>query len=138
MRLDYPANIKVVRVPCTGKVDLLHILKAFESGVDGVYVAGCLEGECHFLTGNLRAKKRVLYAKLLLEEVGIRGERVEMYNLSAAEGSRFAQIAREMTDRIRSLGPSPVRTKGGRESGEEVEEVEEQGGSKQQGVDIKE
>ena len=59
MRLDYPASIKVVRVPCTGKVDLLHILKAFESGVDGVYVAGCLEGECHFLTGNLRAKKRV-------------------------------------------------------------------------------
>jgi len=67
MRLDYPANIKVVRVPCTGKVDLLHILKAFESGADGVYVAGCLEGECHFLTGNLRAKKRVMYAKGLLE-----------------------------------------------------------------------
>jgi F420-non-reducing hydrogenase iron-sulfur subunit len=126
MRLDYPASIKVVRVPCTGKVDLLHILKAFENGVDGVYVAGCLEGECHFLTGNLRAKKRVLYAKELLEEVGIRGERVEMYNLSAAEGARFAQIAREMTDRIRGLGPSPIRTKGGRElrEGEEEEQKE--------------
>jgi len=118
--LDYPASIKVVRVPCTGKVDVLHILKAFESGVDGVYVAGCLEGECHFLTGNLRAKKRVLYAKGLLEEVGLRGERVEMYNLSAAEGARFAQIAREMTDRIRELGPSPIRTKGGRELREEA------------------
>ena len=119
MRLDYPANIKVVRVPCTGKVDLLHILKAIESGADGVYVAGCLEGECHFLTGNLRAKKRVMYAKGLLEEVGILGERVEMYNLSAAEGARFAQIAREMTDRIKRLGPSPIRTKGGRELREE-------------------
>ena len=131
MRSDYPANIKVVRVPCTGKVDLLHILKAFESGVDGVYVAGCLEGECHFLTGNLRAKKRVLYAKQLLEEVGIRGERVEMYNLSAAEGSRFAQIAREMTDRIKELGPSPIRTKGGKELREEAEEEQEQVSSKQ-------
>ncbi len=125
MRLDYPANIKVVRVPCTGKVDLLHILRAFESGVDGVYVAGCLEGECHFLTGNLRAKKRVMYAKELLEEVGIRGERVEMYNLSAAEGARFAQIAREMTDRIRDLGPSPVRTRQGRELRGEEEAAEE-------------
>ena len=122
MRLDYPANIKVVRVPCTGKVDLLHILKAIESGADGVYVAGCLEGECHFLTGNLRAKKRVMYAKGLLEEVGILGDRVEMYNLSAAEGARFAQIAREMTDRIKRLGPSPIRTKGGRELREEEEQ----------------
>ena len=130
MRLDYPASIKVVRVPCTGKVDLLHILSAFETGVDGVYVAGCLEGECHFLTGNLRAKKRVMYAKGLLEEVGISGERVAMYNLSAAEGARFAQIAREMTDRIRDLGPSPIRTKGGRElreedAGEEQEKSKE-------------
>ena len=126
MRLDYPASIRVVRIPCTGKVDLLHILKAFENGVDGVYVAGCLEGECHFLTGNLRAKKRVMYAKKLLEEVGISGERVEMYNLSAAEGARFAQIAREMTDRIRALGPSPIRTKQGRELREEEEAEEEQ------------
>ncbi len=131
MRLDYPASVKVVRVPCTGKVDLLHILKAFESGVDGVYVAGCLEGECHFLTGNLRARKRVLYAKQLLEEVGIRGERVEMYNLSAAEGGRFAQIAREMTDRIRELGPSPIRTKVGKELREEAEEEQEQVGSRE-------
>jgi coenzyme F420-reducing hydrogenase delta subunit len=121
MRLDYPTNIKVVRVPCTGRVDLLHLLKAFESGADGVYVAGCLEGECHFLTGNLRAKKRVMYARELLEEVGIRGDRVEMYNLSAAEGGRFAQIAREMAERIKNLGPSPIRTKQGRELREEDE-----------------
>ena len=126
MRLDYPVNVKVVRVPCTGKVDLLHILAAFENGADGVYVAGCLEGECHFLTGNLRAKKRVMYAKTLLEEVGISGERVAMYNLSAAEGARFAGIAREMTDRIKGLGPSPIRTKGGRELREEEEQENEE------------
>ena len=109
MRLSYPTNVKIVKVPCTGRVDILLILKAFESGVDGVYLAGCLEGECHFLRGNLRAKKRVQYVKTLLEEVGIGGERVQMYNMSSAQGQRFAEIAREMTEKIRGLGPSPVK-----------------------------
>jgi F420-non-reducing hydrogenase iron-sulfur subunit len=109
MRLSYPTNVKVLKVPCTGRVDVIHILKAFEAGADGVYVAGCLEGECHYLAGNLRAKKRVGYAKQLLDECGIGGERLAMYNLSAAEGQRFAQIAREMTEKIRQLGPSPVK-----------------------------
>ncbi len=109
MRLSYPTNVKVIKVPCTGRVDVLTVLKAFESGVDGVYLAGCLEGECHFLKGNLRARKRVNYLKELLKEVGIEPERVEMYNLSSAQGQRFAQIANEMTEKIRALGPSPVR-----------------------------
>jgi coenzyme F420-reducing hydrogenase delta subunit len=109
MRLNYPTNVKVVKVPCTGRVDTLLILKAFESGVDGVYLAGCLEGECHFLRGNLRAKKRVQYAKTLLEEVGLGSGRVEMYNMSSAQGQRFAEVAREMTEKIRALGPSPIR-----------------------------
>jgi F420-non-reducing hydrogenase iron-sulfur subunit len=109
MRLSYPANVKVVKVPCTGTVDSLLILKAFESGADGVYLAGCLEGECNFLKGNLRAKKRVQYVKTLLEEVGLEGDRVQMYNMSAAQGQRFAEVAREMTEKIRALGPSPVK-----------------------------
>jgi F420-non-reducing hydrogenase iron-sulfur subunit len=109
MRLSYPSNVKVVKVPCTGRVDILLILKAFESGVDGVYVAGCMEGECHFLRGNLRARRRVEYVKGLLDEVGLGGERVEMFNMSASQGQRFAQCAQEMTERIRSLGPSPVK-----------------------------
>lgn len=108
MRLSYPSNIKVVQVPCTGRVDIIHLLKAIEDGADGVYVAGCLEGECHFLTGNLKAKKRVRYVKKVLEELGIEPERVEMFNLSAGEGPRFAEIAREMERRIKELGPSPV------------------------------
>ena len=111
MRLNYPTNVKIVKVPCTGRVDILLILKAFESGVDGVYLAGCLEGECHFLRGNLRAKKRVQYVKTLLEEVGLGEARVEMYNMSSAQGQRFAEIAREMTEKIRGLGPSPVKKK---------------------------
>jgi F420-non-reducing hydrogenase iron-sulfur subunit len=109
MRLSYPTNVKLLKVPCTGRVDVIHILKAFEAGADGVYLTGCLEGECHFLVGNLRAKKRVGYAKQLLDEAGIGGERVAMYNLSSAQGQRFAQIAREMTEKIRQLGPSPVK-----------------------------
>ena len=109
MRLNYPTNVKIVKVPCTGRVDILLILKAFESGVDGVYLAGCLEGECHFLRGNLRAKKRVQYVKTLLDEVGLGGGRVEMYNMSSAQGQRFAEVAREMTEKIRGLGPNPAK-----------------------------
>jgi coenzyme F420-reducing hydrogenase delta subunit len=108
MRLSYPSNVKVIQVPCTGRVDIIHLLNAVEDGADGVYVAGCLEGECHYMTGNLKAKKKVRYVKKVLEELGIEPDRVEMFNLSAGEGPRFAEIAREMDKRIRELGPSPI------------------------------
>jgi F420-non-reducing hydrogenase iron-sulfur subunit len=111
MRLSYPSSVKVIQVPCTGRVDIIHLLKAIEDGADGVYVAGCLEGECHYLSGNLKAKKRVQYVKNVLKEIGIEPERVEMFNLSAGEGPRFAEIAREMAERIKKLGPSPVNMK---------------------------
>ncbi|MDQ7826869.1 MAG: hydrogenase iron-sulfur subunit [Candidatus Eremiobacteraeota bacterium] len=111
MRLEYPPNVKIIRLPCTGKIDVLHLLKSFEEGADGIFVAGCLEGTCHFLKGNIRAKRRVEYARELMTEAGIDAERLAMYNLSSAEGSRFAAIAREMTAKIRKLGPlgRPVR-----------------------------
>ena len=96
-------------MPCTGKVDLIHILRAFEKGADGVYVAGCLEGECHYNRGNIRARKRVEQAKQILETIGIGGERVEMYNLSSSEAPRFVQIAKEMTEKICALGPNPIK-----------------------------
>jgi F420-non-reducing hydrogenase iron-sulfur subunit len=111
MRLSYPANVKIIQVPCSGRVDILHLLKAIEDGADGVYVAGCLEGECHYLTGNLKAKKRVGYVKRVLGEIGVEPERVEMFNLSSGQGPRFAEIAREMVERIKKLGPSPIRIK---------------------------
>jgi len=109
MRLQYPPTIRVIEVPCSGKVDPVIILKAFEEGADGVYVAGCLEGDCHFLKGNFRAKRRVAAVKKILDQVGLGGGRLEMYNLSAAMGTRFAEIALEMTQRIEELGPSPLR-----------------------------
>jgi len=109
MRLQYPANVRVLRLPCTGKVEVNYILAAFERGADGVMVAGCLEGGCHFLEGNLRARKRVERAKQLLGEIGLEPERLEMYNLSSADGPRFAEIVTEMNDRLKKLGPSPLR-----------------------------
>jgi coenzyme F420-reducing hydrogenase delta subunit len=113
LRLQYPPNVRIILLPCTGRVDALNILRAFEEGADGVYVAGCRPGECHFLAGNLNAARRVRYAKGLLDQIGMGGDRVEMYNLSSAEAQRFAEIAVEMTERIRRLGPNPLRRIGG-------------------------
>ncbi len=109
-RLSYPPNVKIVRVPCSGKVDAIHIMKAFEKGADGVYVAGCLEGDCHFKNGNMKVSRRVNYIKKLLDEIGINGDRLEMVMMSAGMGDYFAKKATEITDKIRSLGPNPTKT----------------------------
>jgi coenzyme F420-reducing hydrogenase delta subunit len=109
MRLQYPTNINIIRVPCTGKVDILHILRAFEKGADGVYAVGCLEGDCHFNTGNLRARKRVEQAAKILDTIGIGGQRVQMRNLSSGEGPLFVEYAKEMVELIRELGPNPLK-----------------------------
>ncbi len=109
MRLQYPANIRIVKLPCSGAVDILHILKAFEHGADGVFVAGCLEGGCHFAEGNLRARKRVERTQKILDKIGLGSQRLEMFNMSSAEGPRFAEVAKEMTHKIKELGPSPLR-----------------------------
>jgi F420-non-reducing hydrogenase iron-sulfur subunit len=108
-RAQYPANVRILRVPCSGKVDPLHIMQAFENGVDGVLVAGCLEGGCHFQEGNLRARRRVTHISQVLNEIGIEPERLRMVNLSSAMGQAFANTISEFTEQIRKLGPSPVR-----------------------------
>jgi coenzyme F420-reducing hydrogenase delta subunit len=109
MRLQYPGNVRVLRLPCTGKLEVNYLLAAFERGVDGVIVAGCLEGGCHFLEGNLRARRRVARARQFLSEIGLEPERLEMFNLSSAEGPRFAEIVTTMVERIKRLGRSPLR-----------------------------
>jgi coenzyme F420-reducing hydrogenase delta subunit len=109
MRLSYPTNIKIVRVPCTGKVDVIHILRALEKGADGACVIGCLEGECHYNTGNLMAKRRVEQARKILDTIGIGAERAKMYNLSSSEGPLFARYATEFTAEIKELGPNPLK-----------------------------
>jgi F420-non-reducing hydrogenase iron-sulfur subunit len=108
LRLSYPTNIKIIKVPCTGRMDALTVLKAFENGVDGVLFFGCLDGCCHFISGNLRAKKRVGYVRELLNECGIGGDRVAMFNTSAAMGVQFAQYANEFVEKIKALGPNPA------------------------------
>ena len=109
MRLKYPGTVRVLRLPCTGKIEVNYLLAAFERGVDGVIVAGCLEGGCHFQEGNLRARRRVERARQMLGEIGLEPERLEMFNLSSAEGTRFAEIVTLMSERIAKLGPSPLR-----------------------------
>lgn len=111
MRVQYPPNVRIIRLPCTGKVDAIHLMKAFEDGADGIFIAGCLEGECHFLKGNLRAKKKVAYVKRLLEEIGTNPQRVEMFNLSSAMGGQFAEFVEEITARIKELGPVEADSK---------------------------
>ena len=106
--MQYPPDIKILMLPCTGRVDILHLLKAFEAGADAVFVAGCLEGECHYLRGNIQARKRVNKVKLDFAQMGFEPERLQMFNLSSSEGPRFAAIAKEMVELALKLGPSPV------------------------------
>lgn len=108
-RITYPANVKIIRLPCTGKVDIEYILKAFEQGADGVYVIGCPINNCHHEWGNVRATKRVEYVKKLLDDIGLGRERLSIYYVSGGQGQAFANAAREMTALIRRIGPSPVK-----------------------------
>ncbi len=103
MRQQYPPNVRIVRLPCTGKVDVNMLLEAFVAGADGVMVAGCEEGSCHFIQGNLRAKGRIVHGKELLAEVGINPERLTMYHIAASQGPLFAEKATEFTEKITAL-----------------------------------
>jgi F420-non-reducing hydrogenase iron-sulfur subunit len=109
MRLEYPANVKIIKLPCTGKLDSLHVMNALQKGADGVLVAGCMVGDCHFERGNIRASKKVQYVKSELEAIGIEPERVEMVYMSAGQGRKFARSATEFTEKVRALGPSPIK-----------------------------
>ena len=109
MRLEYAPNLRVVQILCTGKIDAILLLRAFEDGADAVYVAGCEIGDCHFLEGNLRAIQTVRYTKKLMAEIGLEPERLEFFHISASDGPLFARRADEMTARARKLGPNPLR-----------------------------
>ncbi len=109
-RISYPTNIRVIRTMCSGRVDPVHILEAFRSGgADGVLVTGCHPGDCHYITGNYAAEKRVEFLKKILEGIGIDPRRLRLEWVSASEGGRFAKIVTEMIAEIKKLGPSPLR-----------------------------
>jgi len=109
LRLQYPPSVRVVKLPCTGKLDVLMILDAFEHGADGVMVAGCLEGDCHYQIGNLNARRRVNHVQTLLNEIGLEPDRVRMFNMSSAMGQKWAEAVAEMDAHVQALGPSPLR-----------------------------
>ena len=109
MRIQYPPNVRIIRTPCTGRLETEYFMKALENGADGVLVAGCLEGGCHFVEGNLCAKRRVNYTRDLLEEIGIEKERLRMVNISAAMARPLADTITDMVETIRKLGPNPLR-----------------------------
>jgi len=111
-RMQYPPNVRVMHVPCTGKIEMEHILSAFEKGIDGVLIAGCLEGGCHFLEGNLRAKKRSEYLRDMLDQIGVGRERLRMVNLSAAMAPTFVERVKEVVETVKGLGPNPLRKSG--------------------------
>jgi F420-non-reducing hydrogenase iron-sulfur subunit len=126
-RIQYPANVKVIRLPCTGKTDPRYLLSAFEEGADGVYVIACPIGNCHHTRGNERAQARVRKVKKLLDHVGLGGDRLDIFFLSGGMGESFAVAAREMTDRIRRLGPNPLRRSAGRTGGQTAGQPREPG-----------
>ena len=115
-RMQYPANVRIIHSPCTGKIEMEHILAAFERGIDGILVAGCLEGGCHFLEGNLRARRRTDRIREMLDEIGVGRERLKMVNLSAAMAPTFVQRVQEIVGTVRALGPSPLKSQKKKES----------------------
>ena len=107
-RMKYPANIRVVRVMCSGRVDPLSVLWALKNGADGVLIAGCHPGDCHYSEGNFKTQRRIPLLKKMLAQLGIEEERVRLVWISASEANEFVRVATEMTEQIRRLGP--IRT----------------------------
>lgn len=107
-RKKYPANIRVIRVPCSGRVDPLFILKALRLGFDGVLVSGCHPGDCHYQSGNYFARRRMAITKKFLEYMGINPKRVQVSWVSASEGAKFAEIVTEITQELKEIGPNRV------------------------------
>jgi F420-non-reducing hydrogenase iron-sulfur subunit len=108
-RLQYPPNLRIIRVMCSGMVHPNLVIDALTKGADGVVICGCHPGDCHYLEGNLKAENRKEAIELMLEDFGLEPERFRLEWVSASEGPRFAEVARDMTETLRSLGPSPYQ-----------------------------
>ncbi|MDH5634987.1 MAG: hydrogenase iron-sulfur subunit [Candidatus Bathyarchaeota archaeon] len=114
-RIQYPPNIRIIRVMCSGRVDPVFILEAFKNGADGVLVAGChLPSDCHYLSGNFKASRRIALLRRVLQDLGLEAERLRLEWVSASEGDRFASIVRDMVEQIKKLGPNPIKNNGGK------------------------
>ena len=105
-RIQYPPNVRIIRVPCTGRINPFYIVKALQEGADGVLVSGCHPGECHYLTGNMIARRKFAMLKSLLTYIGVEGDRAVFTWVSASEGERFAKIIRQVTGAVKAIGPA--------------------------------
>jgi F420-non-reducing hydrogenase iron-sulfur subunit len=109
-RMQYPTPIRIIRIMCTARMDPAFILKAFAKGADGVFIGGCHYGDCHYVSGNYKAEKRIRFVENILEDLGIEKERLMLKWVSASEGEIFAKTMEEFSERLKKLGPSPLRT----------------------------
>lgn len=108
-RLQYPTNVRVIRMMCSGSVDPIYILKPILEGMDGILVGGCHPGDCHYINGNFKARRRLAVLKALLDEVGLDSRRVWFRFISASEGRLFADTVTDMVKELKQLGPNPLR-----------------------------
>jgi F420-non-reducing hydrogenase iron-sulfur subunit len=108
-RLSYPPNVKIVRMMCSGMVDPKYVIKAFLEGADGVFIGGCWPGDCHYINGNYKARRRVALLTEILKQFGIGEERLWLRWVAASEGNMFQEVIDEMTNKLKELGPSPLR-----------------------------
>ena len=104
-RIQYPPNVRIIRVMCSGRVNPMFVVNALQQGADGVLIGGCHPGDCHYVQGNYFARRRMAVLKKLLEYLGIDERRVRMTWVSAAEGKKFADVIKEVTEDVRKLGP---------------------------------
>jgi len=107
-RIQYPPNLRAIRLMCSGRVDPTFILTALKRGADGILVVGCHPGDCHYINGNLRTERRVALLKKMLSDLGLDDRRVRLEWISASEGERFAAVVKEFVEEIRALGPNPI------------------------------
>ena len=107
-RIKYPPNLKSIRVMCSGRVDPTFVLEALRKGIDGVLIAGCHPGDCHYQSGNYKTNRRVKLLKKLLEELGIDHRRVRFEYISASEGQKFATVVTDFVEEIKKIGPNPL------------------------------
>lgn len=110
-RLVYPANVKIIRMMCSGMVDPKYVVKAFLEGADGVLIGGCWPGDCHYINGNMKARRRVALLHEVIDQFGIQRDRLWLRWVAASEGNMFAEVVEEMTKKLRELGPNPLREK---------------------------
>ena len=108
-RIQYPPNIRVIRVMCSGSVDPVYVIKPLLEGVDGVFIGGCHPGDCHYVSGNYKARRRITVLKAILKQLGFEEERIKIRWVSASEGQRFADTIKEMVADLKKLGPNPMQ-----------------------------